>query len=193
MDPQPSLSNDPFETPTVWPRVIGIVSIVWGTLTLTCAGCGVLGIAFNAAGLNPASSQPNPPPTAVISGQMVVQVVTGLSTALLLLVAAIFTLRRSIVGRTLHLVWSVLSLLLFPLSLWLIYTQHVQTQQWMRDNAHTPEAKAMAAFTSADSDVSFYVQAGLASIFLLYPIFVLVWFTLVKRTQESFGQTREVL
>ena len=82
----------------------------WATLGLSClawrrsAGC--LG-ALNASG----AAANNPPPSMRFGTLQIVQTIISLVTSSLLIAAGIQTLRRSFSGRTLHLIWAVLSVL----------------------------------------------------------------------------------
>lgn len=163
-----------------WPKVLGIISICWGVLSLGCVGCGLLGPALQSAMIPPEQAKDFPvlPPDPAQYAQLGL----GGVFAVLLIVAGAMTAGRHILGRTLHLVYAVAAFPLLGLAVWVTMRQQAAMNQWIADNPDSQFAGQMKAM----SGVSSMLGIGLSIIFgLAYPIFLLVWFGAVKRTHAS--------
>jgi len=177
LDPQIELA------PTSWPKVIGILSIVWGGLGLTCLACGIGGILLGPA-MMPQEMRDGPlPPSMRIAPWQAGMFALGFVLSVLLIVAGVQTLRRNMAGRTLHLIWAVCSILLTIVNVYFGWRQVIEVEQWMRDNPTSPFAKGPQMGRGA----SMALVVGLNCIGIIWPTFLLIWFGLVKRTKASFG------
>ena len=119
-----------------------------------------------------------------------VYMLVSMAHALLLMAAGILTLRRSMTGRILHLVYALTSFVLLAFGLWLHLKTQAETKDWAVQNPDNPFAKAM---TQPGSEIGNTIGVG-AMIVLgtLWPLFCLVWFGLVKRTRASMTGVPEV-
>jgi hypothetical protein len=177
LDPQIELA------PTSWPKVIGILSIVWGGLGLTCIACGIGGILLGPA-LMPAEMRDGPlPPNMRVAPWQAGMFAVGFALSVMLIVAGVQTLRRNMAGRTLHLAWAALSILLTIVNIYFGWRQVIEVEQWIRDNPTSPFAKGPQMSRSA----SMTLVIGLNCIGIIWPAFLLIWFGAVKRTKASFG------
>ncbi len=180
MEPQGAYEEVYVDMPQ-WPKAIGIVSIIWSGIGLTCLGCGVAGMAAGQAFMTDEMRAQSPPMNFGLLdyGSMGA---SGLN-AVVLLIAGILTLRRSISGRWLHLIYALVSLPMFGLGVWLTMGhQHDQTL-WYSQNPDSPGAKMMAG---GSGGVIKSITLGVQIIFGLgYPVFLLIWFGLVKRSGAS--------
>lgn len=164
-----------------WPRLVGILSIVWGSLGIVCGGCMTLSSAFMRNLLKMAEEQNGPAPEAMITPPaLVASMGFGTLVTILLLVAGITTLKRSITGRTLHLIYAVLSILNSVAGLWLSLEQHKAMAEWASQNAGNPYA-ANANMGGMNTMIAVVFTA----IAVAYPLFILIWFGLIKRAQAS--------
>ena len=184
--PAMSPVGEEYIAPPAWPKVVGIISIVWAALGLTCSGCGVVGLVMNSS-MGPQMEQafrdqgetaPLPPSMQVTTGQYA-QVVVGVLMALLLLFAGITTLARSSTGRMLHLAYGALSL---PLAAWSVYItmqQMAAMDQYVQDY---PDSMFAAQHNPAIyiGMLAFGLVLGLA-----WPVFCLVWFGVIKTKPEQ--------
>ena len=99
----------------------------------------------------------------------------------LLLSAGILTITRRPDGRYLHLAYALLSLVNFCMMVFgMTQTLHIM-QDWAAQNPTHEFAKAMGVISTVMKITM--VFAGVLS--AGYPLFLLVWFGLVKRTPES--------
>jgi len=177
-------TNQEFPVPGIqpaWPKVIGIISIVWGSLGLICNTCSLGGTAVMGA-----VAQIMPPEQqAEIQRHMQAQsgignmVVAGLGLAvsLLLIVAGVVTLQRRSLGRTLHLAYGTLGLLLTVAGIGLAVVAANQMAAAATDPAQAAQARVGGLIGGI-----FGGCLGAA-----YPLFCLVWFGIVKRTGASMG------
>lgn len=163
-----------------WPKVLGIVSICWGVLSLGCVGCGIIGPALQSAMIPPEQAKDMPilPPDPM----QYVQLGLGGVFAILLIAAGAMTAARKAAGRTLHLVYALASFPMLALSIWVVLRQQVAMDQWIADNPDSPFAAQMKTM----SGIGPTIGIAMAVVFgLAYPAFLLIWFGLVKRTRES--------
>jgi hypothetical protein len=176
-----------------WPKVVGIISIVWGGIGITCIGCGVAGALF-APSLIPRDQAAQMPPP-MMSPLQYLQMLLGVVMAILLIFAGVLTLRRNISGRYLHLAYAALSLPLFALSIWAGLQQQAAMDQWAAQNPDSPMAKSMSGPQAQIGQVVGWAFG--AAFGLLYPLFLFIWFGLIKRTPRSMGagmvEPREVI
>lgn len=168
--------------PTTWPKHVGLISIIWAALGLTCAGCGVVGIAMQPMFKNmvPPEQQAQMVQPPMSPGTLPVLVI-GAGLSVLLLVAGIMTLRRNPTGRILHLAWAGLILLVIIGGIVDAILHMPVLEKWVADNPNIPAAK----FVSKQAIL--LQTAGISVVRLIWPAFCLVWFGLVKRTAASFG------
>lgn len=183
MSEQPQDAMEAFQEPTSWPKVIGIISMIWGGFGLTCASCGIAGAAFSTSMLPPEMKNGPLPPGMGVTPQMAIQTGLGILMSIVLFSAGLMTLRRQMLGRTLHLVWSIASLIMIPVSFVMMMYQQAAMQQWIKDNPDSPFAKG----PGAGSNVGLLIGSAFIVIFAIYPIFIFIWFLFIKKTKESFG------
>lgn len=171
--------DDVYLPPPAWPKAIGVVSIVVASISVGCAACGVVSVAIlpmilpQDAGTSIAS-MPSP-----YSPLFFTSVFSGVVLAAILLVAGITTISRRPIGRTLHLVYGVLALPAFALGLYVTMEQQEAMKQWAAQNPGNEIAKAMTQGSGRGGQLFGYAIHALLG--LVYPLFLLVWFGLVKR------------
>lgn len=174
---------DDFVEPPKWPKTIGIISIVWGSLGLCC---NVLGGAWYSVG------QPAVMKMAQDSGQMadgippfmmqahlplVALCVLGLAVSVLLVVAGSTLAARKQAARNLYLAYGVAAFLLAAISMYFQFQLQAEVDQWVNANPTT-------AFAQQQQQAGVMKIVGpLLGIVLGFgwPIFCLVWFGLVKK------------
>lgn len=185
----------PEPEPASWPRVIGIISIVWGSLGLLCGVCGLLQIvAGSAFQPQPAPGMPNfqpPPPSAM----MMASSVLGMLPPILLVVAGVLTLQRKSAGRTLHLIYAVLSILFTIFGTVVAIAAMDDTMKEMErqaaEQSNPQAAQQMQQMMPMIRTVSFAGIGVGVLLGLAYPIFILVWFGLVKKGTEELTRGTE--
>lgn len=183
MSEQQQDAMDQLQEPTSWPKVIGITSMIWGGLSITCAGCGAIGAIASVSMIPEEMKSQGLPPGVGLNLSNGISIVVGSVMSILLFVAGLATLRRSMTGRTLHIVWSALSIVWIPVALYLMYRQDAEMRQWIADNPDSPFSKQ----PGAGSNIGLIIGVTITLIFSLYPVFVFIWFMFIKKTRESFG------
>lgn len=171
--------------PPLWPKVVGAVSLAWGLISLTCAGCGLVTPVIVATFLPPEMMNP-PPPFARMSPEMVLSAAMGAVVAIVLLAAGAATLGRKRAGRTLHLVYTVLALVSVAIGILVQFRMQAQIAQFVQQNPDHPMAQQMGAGGGMGQwlGVAFGVVIGLA-----YPVFCLVWFGFMgRKPDERIGE-----
>lgn len=187
-EPQAQYEEVYVEVPQ-WPKVVGILSIVWASLGMTCGLCGIAALVFSPMMMPPEMTKDLPPTMQIGVGQAA-HMLVGMAHGVLLLFAGVLTLRRSMTGRTLHLVYAVTSFLLLAFGVWVQMKAQAEAKDWAVQNPDNPMAKAM---TQPGADIG--NKIGLWAMIVLgtiWPVFCLVWFGLVKRTRESMTGMPEV-
>lgn len=167
-----------------WPKVVGIISIVWASLGMLCNTCGVLGQAMQGAVVNMVPPEQQEQMKAQMqAGQsplVILSYVIGVVASILLLVAGIQTLRRNASGRMLHLAWAVISLLLA------IFGGIVGWQQMNTNLAHTLQNDPNAAQAQGAATGIAYVMFGCIMVLtLIWPVFCVVWFGMKGKRPEA--------
>lgn len=183
----PPVSQD-FQMPAVppaWPKVIGIISIVLGSLGLLCNACSLGGSALSG------SLVQMMPPEAQADMQRQLQAqsspltmglaAVGVLVSVLLIAAGATTLQRKPLGKVLHLAYGALGLLI---AIGSIGAGIVAANQLA---ASEPDA-AKAAATRMGGIIGAGVGGCVGG---LYPLFCLVWFGVVKRNASMGGEIQD--
>lgn len=172
-----------------WPRVVGIVSICWASLGIVCGGCAPIAGVF-AMSMIPADMRSEFPPNMAGTPAMWVVVVVGLFNTALLLAAGIVTMRRRPLGGMLHLAYGAAAVVIFVISMVLQFQHQDMLAQWAAQNPGTAFAKQMSNPGQKVGTVIGMVFGGILG--LAYPIFVVVWFGVIKRRPETWGSRGRV-
>lgn len=172
-----------FVEPPRWPKVVGITSIVWASLWLTCSGVGVLAMIVFMPMMQSAAQQQSPgaslPPTMQMDPMKWASMAFSLILLVVLLIAGIMLVNRRPAARALHLLYGVLGLVGAAWGMFMQWQAHTQMAQWRQANPTSPFAQQSSAVGEIIGLIIGLV-AGLG-----WPVFCLIWFGLVKRTHES--------
>ena len=180
---EPDLLSD---QPRTWPKVVGIISIVFASLGLVCGACGIIqnGSAFMSGGANmqtPSGSMQLPPPSLI---SLVLQGF-GWFWSIVLLVAGITTLRRRPIGRILHLVYAAVSVVLTVVSTAVAWSDLQRTLQALQQDPKIAQMGGMIQAIAMGA-LCIGVLMGLG-----YPGFCLIWFGVVKKRASDMGPPPE--
>ena len=171
-----------------WPKVVGIFSIVFGSLGLMCNGCGGAMLFAMPALLKLSEEQLGPapdvfkPPVAQLA-----MVPVGFILAIVLLVAGIMLIRRKPVARVMHLVYAVVNILLTSAGVAVGLMQLEKLAAWKAAN----EGDQWAA--QINMPQQYFTLAFATVIGIAYPLFLLIWFGMVKRKASDMGKLPEYL
>lgn len=184
LPPDPVQYEDIYVEVPQWPKVVGILSIIWGSLGVCCNGLGAGFYAFMPKLMKMAEEQNGPtppemlPPPLFTASMGIGACITGL-----LLVAGILCVRRTIAARPAHLLYAVLSIGNTALGTVVGMQYQNGVQDFMQKNPDSPYARNAGMGGGGGANMALMVlMTGIA---LGWPIFCLVWFGLVKRTRES--------
>lgn len=172
--------DEHWQDPPRWPKAVGTISIVWGALSLTCAGCGVAGFFMSNWSAGMAPPDWGPPPPVMMPGieQLALQAL-GALWAVLLIVAGILVVNRNPAGRIAHLVYAVGSVLLTAVAVALAIRQQNAIADWARNNPDSMWAQ------QNNPTVTYIALAVGILLGLAWPAFCFVWFGLIKRRPED--------
>jgi hypothetical protein len=171
---------------TSWPKVIGIISIVLASLGLACYGCQSVSTIFQPmmVGAMPEEMRPPAPSTMQMAYSIATYCISFLL-SLLLLFAGIATLKRKPSGRSLHVLWSVLkvvvSLISFGFAVMLAEEIADQVNAQMQQQSQQTGQPPMFEMTPG---MMIIASAVTTAIMLIWPVFLLIWFNRGKVKDE---------
>lgn len=176
-DPDTAMfDGDDLVEPPRWPKVIGTVSIAWGAIGFGCGGC-MLGMGLMMSSLvKSVEAQQGPMPDVMkpTLAQFIIGGV-GLIVPVMLIIAGVMTVARKRAGGSLHLVYSVLSLISTIAYTAVSLPRQAEVAEWVRQNPTDPWAK------QANPSIGWSIFAVVTLVSLAYPVFCLIWFGAVKR------------
>jgi uncharacterized membrane protein HdeD (DUF308 family) len=180
------------EAPT-WPKVIGIIAIVFGVLyTLCCGGMGLLGSLFSQPMVDMmAKSQPQftdnaVPPMMTPHPLQVSAAILTLIAGIILFAGGIMLCARSALARATMIAFGLFAVLAVVLSVVRSFGAVDEMDQWVKDH---PNSLFSQNYSSAAT--RFNLLWGPA-VSLVFPVFILVWFLFVKtRHSDMLGSATE--
>lgn len=162
-----------------WPKPVGILSIVFGSIAVTCMG---IGLAFMGFGANMMAGQlgDDPvPPSMQLNAGLIIQGAGVVLANILLVIAGIACLARNRVTRPIHLVYAVMLLVLTGVGI--VYQLQILAamDQYAIDYPDNP-------ISQQHDPTMARVQALIVTgIYLIWPVFCLIWFGLVKKSPDD--------
>lgn len=171
--------------PVKWPKVVGILSIIWASLGLLGGVCGVASLALTPMFMSsvPNFDPNNLPPTMQMTPLKIVLFAAGFGMSGLLLFAGIATLRRRDAGRMAHLVWACGGLMVLLLQLWVQFADVRPMEAWIAANPKSPFAQGGTS--------GLYIGMGIAVVLgLPWPLFLLIWFGLAKNKPGAMRELK---
>lgn len=163
-----------------WPKVVGIFSIVIGSLGIAAHACGVIGTVFGrmAMSMIPDSSKVPPEQQASLSAIsqhapiMIAGSTLSMIAAIMLLVAGIQCVRRRPATRSMHLVWiavRVVAAIVATIATHLQFSTQMEAMRSMGATMPTGIAGLMMTFGIGMLIIGFLWA-------MAYPIFIAIWF-----------------
>ena len=170
-----------------WPKVIGVISIVWGSLGLVCGGLGLIATPFTPMMMDAALEDGQPTPYGMVPTATDYAIGgLGVGLAILLLFAGIACVSYRPVTRVMHLLYAAASI---PVVVWGYMNQTHKADlnaQWAKEFPDSPLAPGFEQ--SATGAAATGQLIGLAVLIVLgmgVPLFYLIWFGLVKTKPEQ--------
>jgi len=175
--------------PPGWPKVVGIISLAWGALGLTCGliarigGIGIgrwgIGQALKAEGL-PVDDTQIPPmldfTPVVIGGALGGAVVSSL-----LIAAGVMCMGRKSVARPLHLSYAFVTILFLVIAFVLGMQSQAEMQQWITDH---PDAWMVENGQTGGQQSNMILGIIMTAIFCIWPLFCIFWFGALGKKPE---------
>ncbi len=172
--------------PPSWPKVVGIISIVWGGLGLVCGLGGIVMMPVGTKMMEPMLAGDPPPPTNQFGAMDYGIAALGLGLAVLLLVAGIMTVGRKRAGWTAHLIYAAISIPLVLFSAYNNLQKQAGVEQWAKDFPSNDYAQMINNSPGGVQQASAIGGLVVLLIFGLgYPLFCIIWFGLIKTKHEQ--------
>lgn len=180
--------------PPSWPKVVGILSIVFGALAFTCTGIGMGALAFMPGIMENVAANTDYPPPPMMQATPTLWALTavGVIINILLLVAGVMTLARKARGRQLHLLYAFLAIPLTFLSTFIQMNMQADVNEQMAAYVEQyPDSPfAQGAAQGPAQEIGQLVGMAFGLVFALaWPIFCLIWFTLSQRGKSDMKGT----
>lgn len=183
--------DDDISPRPAWPKVIGIISIVFGALGLVCSIVGVGSVLFLPSMM---ANQPfeggTPPvfPYVPASPFMTGLMILGTLWAIVLIVAGAMLVARKPVARPLMIVYAIVATLLGAVTMKLQVDQQNMLMDWMREN---PNAQVTQM---SGGNVGGLIGLAVGGFFAFaWPLFILFWFLVVKRRNADIAEGVEAI
>jgi len=182
--------------PAGWPKAIGVLSMVFGILGITCGVLGLGMLAFFGSVMgNVMSGQlgPNTPPppfTPPMDAFLIVTSAIGFMLNGLLIFAGVQLMRRRQAGRSLHLVYAVVGVFIAFIGSYVGFrgqqAQSTAMQAWITQYGESSDT-AKQIKQSQQQQAQFQGTVQIASMMgglgltLAWPVFCIVWFGMAKK------------
>jgi hypothetical protein len=190
----PEPLGDP-DAPKKWPTVVGWLSIIFGSLSLTCLGTiSILSIFMQAMLMSLIAQDPsitNPPPTPQVPLGMVMLTFLSVAWQVPLIMAGIAAVLRKPASRPLHLLFAVG----YSITYFVAQILAVQFQQdwlkspemvtWLAENSQSKAAQGLGA------GPNFPVIIATGLVILAWPTFCLIWFLPAHRSEIALRRDEE--
>lgn len=180
------LLDDDISPRPAWPKVIGIISIVFGGLGLVCGVLGVGSVMFMPSMMSGQTFEGGTPPVfpyVPASPVMMALMIVGVLWAVMLIVAGSMLVARKPVARPLHIVYAIVSTLLGAVTMKMQVDQQNLMMDWMRDN---PNAQITQM---SGGNVGGLIGLAVGGFFAFaWPLFILFWFLVVKRRSADIAE-----
>lgn len=179
----PSAETPKFDDPVMmseppgWPKVVGILCIVWGGFWLLCGGCGLAALPMQEWGMaqNPEMKKLLPIPEALKPGMMQMGLMAfGMLLDVLVIAAGIATIKRSASARAMCLGYAGLAFVVSVAAMGAAIYQTGLAQEWLKANPGSEWKK----FINPQGNL--LIAVGLTVVTLSFPGFLAVWFGFIK-------------
>lgn len=182
--------------PAGWPKPVGVLSLIFGILAVTC---GILGtgmwfatdaIVGSLMGSQMPPGTPAPPFAPPVSAILIGSAVFGLIVNTILIAAGVSLLKRKQNGRTMHLVYAMVAVLAAFVGSYAGYTGQQAQQQamsaWIEQHGDEDDTTRQIADSQKQSaqmqgPIQVASLIGGLVVSLAWPVFCIVWFGIVKK------------
>lgn len=169
-----------FIKPPLWPKVLGVVCMVFGGLGLTCGGLGLLTSPISAKFMTPMFEGDPMMPSLVFGPVDYLLGGINLLLAVVLLFGGITLFARRPLGRTLLLLYSIPTMPLVIYQMIRTFEKQAADIQWAKDFPNNPIAQGMNQ-GGAGQQIGQMVGMGIFVVLGLgFPLFLFIWFAAIK-------------
>lgn len=180
MSPPRTIPEDDFRDPPTWPKVVGIISICWATFGFLCSSCGVAMFTMSGTLMKGAEQQLGPMPDVMKPNQMqLVSALLGYIPTTILMIGGILTLTRKAAGRTVHLAYAAIGLVLGLFGATVGVLHQLDVDAWVKQN---PSEKWAQNHSPA---IAWGVIVCILLISFVWPVFCAIWFGPMKKRPED--------
>lgn len=185
------MTMDDLEAP-VWPKVVGVTSIVWAALNTGCMGCGMAGLLMTSLmGSSMQNAFPDGMPPTLQHPPITIWVnyVLGFGLALFLITSGIVLLLRKPIARPMHLLYGGTAIVLATVGILAGWQMQSEINEWCQlhpDTAYAKQAVSGQAFQWIGLAIGAVLGFG-------WPTFCLIWFGAVKRDSQEIARGVEML
>ncbi|MEQ8770945.1 MAG: hypothetical protein RIB60_10615 [Phycisphaerales bacterium] len=169
-----------FAEPPKWPKVVGILSITFGSIAIFCGAIGMAMLPLQASFVEGALNGDPPPPTMVAGPIDFAIGGYGVLTNILLIVAGVMCVSYKPATRAAHLLYAPLSILGSIAGTWYNWSKQAKVEQWLQDYPDSDMAQALAQQQASAGVVNLVVLVVFVVLFMSWPTFCLVWFGISK-------------
>lgn len=184
--------DDDIRPKPAWPKVIGIISIIWGALGLVCNILGTGWMFIQPSFMQSAADQMQggvPPQMLQLQVPLIGLMIFGVVWAIVLIVAGAMTAGRKPAGRKAHLVWAIVAMITGVVGTYVNLQYQNGITDWIRDNPSSDFAQQPGA---GGGGSMIGIVLGLVLAFA-WPVFTTVWFLMVKRRDSDLAEGVEEL
>jgi len=181
-----------FIDPPGWPKVIGIMSIIFGAISVCCGGLGLIATPFLGpimeGQLNGAPPSPDMTPDLITIGIGVLSLLLNV----VLVIAGIVLISRKASGRKLHLLYSLLFVPIVVATSWNALRVQAAKEVWAHDYPDNPIAQGVQKQIDMGIPIAEITAIVILLIALAWPLICIVWFGFVKTKHSHMtGQPDE--
>ncbi len=162
-----------------WPKPVGILSIVFGGIAVTCIGFGMASMFVMPSLMGAALGDDPLPPTMKPGLVQIALMAVSVLMNVLLIIGGISCLSRKIATRYMHLIYGVGLIVLAVVGVFFQFELMAQMDIYVQDY---PDNQISQSYNRTTQLVSALVMTALS---LAWPVFCLIWFGLVKKTEDD--------
>jgi hypothetical protein len=178
--------------PPAWPKTVGVIGIVVGAISLCCGVLGAGSLFFQKQMIAGAIAPPYPPSIDSPSPVFLALTVVSLLWNIYLIVASAMLVARKHASRSLLLIYAVGALAIGTISIYFSVQTQLDMQEWMRNNPDTEFAQTQQMGGGGTIGMIIGLIVG-AVIAYAWPIFLLIWLGLVKRSADDMGTAEDTV
>lgn len=169
-----------FIEPPGWPKVIGIMSIVFGSISVFCGGAGLAMMPFQGSMMEGMLNGDPPPPTMTLDPGTLGLGVVSLLLNVLLITGGIFLINRRAAGRMMHLAYALIFIPVVVLASLNAIRMQGATEAWAETYPNNQMAESIKQQAGMGLNTGLITAVVNLLIGMAWPLFCIIWFGFVK-------------